>query len=98
MKPSSAMALDSAGEISAARSDVNASPASAAAAMKFVRCVIFKQVSPVVLVLGLLRLGRLPLAFQCFFLRPVETHGHDKRTFRRWKPVGLLILAGRFIL
>src|SRR5438046_4480983 len=103
MYPSSAMALVSAGVRSAARALVSVRLAASAAArrlrLRAIFIVRFLLVDLFVeLVFHLLRRRRGPLAFYGFLLRPVETHGHHKRTLRRGQPVGFLVLAGGFVL
>src|SRR3954469_11076560 len=104
MNPSSAMALASAGVMSAARApNVSASTAASAAPMRFRLLVVFIVVSLRALIglafsLRPLQLRRGPLAVNRFLFRPVEAHDHGERTLGRGQPVGFLVLAGRVVL
>src|SRR6266576_4577950 len=104
MNPSSAMALVSAGVMSTARAVVSASAVASVAERRFKLRVVFIVRyscwvnSLVELFLHHLHLGCSPFAFDRFFFRPVKTHIHNERPFRRRQPVGFLFLAGGFVL
>src|SRR4051812_47858846 len=104
MNPSSAMALASAGVMSAARAlNVSASTAASAAPMRFRLLVVFIVVSlraliGLLILIRLLQLRRDPLAVNRFLFRPVEAHDHGKWTLGRGQPVGFLAVAGRVAL
>src|SRR6266480_4494304 len=103
MNPSSAMALVSAGLMSAARTVVSTSPAASAAERRFKLRVVFiigyfRWLIGWLISFRFLRRWRGPLTINCFFFRPVEAHDHGEWPLWRGQPVGFLVLAGRFVL